>query len=194
MVYLPQAKGCLLLQGALAECGRELEGLLARRNGAVGVSCQPEYIGHPGQHPSQPGPIVERPGQGLGLAQQGEAPPMLSQVRSARHPKARRSSMASPLVSPGSGRCARAWRACSKVGHRLAERGAVVGPGTGLLAVGDGLVPHLAPQGMVRQAFDLLGPPLGRERLKGLDQARVQPPPPLQQAGYRRPPRASGHA
>ncbi len=36
-------------------------------------------LGHPGQHPSQPGPIVERPGQGLGLAQQGEAPPMLSQ-------------------------------------------------------------------------------------------------------------------
>ena len=58
-------------------------------------------------------------------------------------------------------------------GHRLAERGAVVGPGAGLLAVGDGLVPHLAPQGMVRQAFDLLGHPLGRERLKGLDNAGV---------------------
>ena len=66
-------------------------------------------------------------------------------------------------------------------GHRLAERGAVVGPGAGLLAVGHGLVPHLAPQGMVRQAFDLLGHPLGRERLEGLDQARVQHPPPLQQ-------------
>ena len=66
-------------------------------------------------------------------------------------------------------------------GHRLAERGAVVGPGAGLLAVGDGLVPHLAPQGMVRQAFDLLGHPLGRQRLEGLDQARMQHPPPLQQ-------------
>ena len=66
-------------------------------------------------------------------------------------------------------------------GHRLAERGAVVGPGAGLLAVGHGLVPHLAPQGMVRQAFDLLGHPLGRERLEGLDNARVQHPPPLQQ-------------
>ncbi len=39
----------------------------------------PEHMGHPGQHPSQPGPIIERPGQGLGLAQQGEAPPMLCQ-------------------------------------------------------------------------------------------------------------------
>jgi hypothetical protein len=34
---------------------------------------------------------------------------------------------------------------------------------------------------MVRQAFDLLSPPLRRERLKGLDQTRVQPPPSLQQ-------------
>jgi hypothetical protein len=50
---------------------------------------------------------------------------------------------------------------------------------------------------MMRQAFDLvrvlpagrqalrprshLGRPLGRQRLDGLDQARVQPPPPLQQ-------------
>jgi hypothetical protein len=32
---------------------------------------------------------------------------------------------------------------------------------------------------MVRQAFDLLGHPVGREHLEGLDQARVQPPPPL---------------
>jgi hypothetical protein len=32
--------------------------------------------------------------------------------------------------------------------HRLAERSAVVGPGTSLLAVDDGLVPRLAPQGV----------------------------------------------
>jgi hypothetical protein len=42
-------------------------------------------------------------------------------------------------------------------GHRLMERGAVPSPGTGLLAVGHGFVPHLAAQGMVGQAFDLLG-------------------------------------
>ena len=66
-------------------------------------------------------------------------------------------------------------------GHRLAERGAIPGPGAGLLAVGHGLVPHLASQGVVRQAFDLLSPPLGRQRLKGLDNARVQEAPPLQQ-------------
>jgi hypothetical protein len=60
-----------------------------------------------------------------------------------------------------------------KRGHRLAERGAVIGPGAGLLAVGHRLVPHLASQSMVRQAFDRLGCWLGRQRLKGLDQARV---------------------
>jgi hypothetical protein len=34
---------------------------------------------------------------------------------------------------------------------------------------------------MVGQAFDLLDHPLGRQRLEGLDQAPVQPSPPLQQ-------------
>jgi hypothetical protein len=68
IVYPPQAKGCLLLQGALAERGREIEGLLACCNGAVRVSREPEYISHRGQHPSQSGSIVERSGQGLSLA------------------------------------------------------------------------------------------------------------------------------
>ena len=76
---MPQGKGCCHLQGAVAERGRKREGLLARCYGTVGVSRLPEYNGHTGQHPSQPGPIAERPGQGLGLAQQGKAPPSLSQ-------------------------------------------------------------------------------------------------------------------
>ena len=38
MVCLPQVMGCLHLQGAVAERDRELEGLLARRYGAVVVS------------------------------------------------------------------------------------------------------------------------------------------------------------
>src|SRR5215468_5421748 len=63
-------------------------------------------------------------------------------------------------------------------GHRLVERGAVPGPGADLLAVGHGLAPYLAPQGMMRQAFDLLSCPLGRERLDGLNKARVQDPSP----------------
>ena len=57
--------------------------------------------------------------------------------------------------------------------YRLAEGGAAVGPGPGLLTVRDDLVPHLAPQGMLRQEFDLLGYSVRRERLEGLDKARV---------------------
>ena len=193
MVYLPQAIGCLHLQGAVAERGRELEGLLARRHGAVVVSRHPEYTGHPGQHPSQPGPVVERPGQGLGLAQQGEAPPMLSQWAQRASQREAELDGQPPGVAV-LGQVREGLEGLLEGGHRLAERGAVVGPGAGLLAVGDGLVPHLAPQGMVRQAFDLLGHPLGRQRLEGLDHARVQPPPPLQQEAVCRPPRASGHA
>jgi len=69
IVGLPQAQRGYPLQGAVAERDRELEGLLARRYGAVVVSRYPECISHPGQHPSQPGSIIERPGPGLGLAQ-----------------------------------------------------------------------------------------------------------------------------
>jgi hypothetical protein len=81
--------------------------------------------------------------------------------------------------------------------HRLAERSAVVGPGTDLLAVGHGLVPHRATQGMMRQAFDLvralpsgrkdlrprshLSHAVGRERFEDFDNACVQDPPPLPQ-------------
>src|SRR5262245_51912738 len=64
-------------------------------------------------------------------------------------------------------------------GYRLVERGAVPGPGAGLLAVGHSLVPHLAPQGMVRQEVYLLGQALCIEGLKRLDNTRVQHPPTL---------------
>ena len=64
--------------------------------------------------------------------------------------------------------------------ERLLEvpHGLAVGrPRHGLLprlpAVRQGLVPHLPPQGMVRQAFDLLGHPVPGERLKGLDDPGV---------------------
>ena len=44
----------------------------------------------------------------------------------------------------------------------------------GLPAVCQGLVPHLAPQGMVGQAFDLLGQAVGSEAFEGLDDAGVE--------------------
>ena len=70
--------------------------------------------------------------------------------------------------------------------ERLLEvpHGLAVGrPRHGLLprlpAVRQGLVPHLPPQGMMRQAFHLLGDPVSGERFEGLDDAGMQDPPPL---------------
>jgi hypothetical protein len=170
----------LRLHSAIAELGRQIEGLPACRNGTVEISREPEYSGHLGEYPSQSNPIVKLSSQGLGLAQQGEVPPIFSQSEQ------RASQCEADLDGqhPGIavlGQVRQGLEGLLEGGHRLTECGAVKGPGAGLLAVGHGLVPHLAPQGMVRQAFDLLCRPLGSERLKGLDNARVQHPPPLQQ-------------
>ena len=86
--------------------------------------------------------------------------------------------------------------ACSRVSRCLwqmrqgAERlleaphGLTVGrPRHGLLprlsAVCQGLVPYFAPQGMVCQAFHLLGQLVPGERFESLDDASMQHPPPL---------------
>jgi hypothetical protein len=68
-ICVPQGIGCVCLHGALAEFGRQIEGLPARRNGAIKIARDPEDSGHLGQHPSQSSPIVKRSRQGLGLAQ-----------------------------------------------------------------------------------------------------------------------------
>ena len=61
-----------------------------------------------------------------------------------------------------------------EVCHRLAERRAVGSPGAGLLAVGHGLVPHRAPEGMRGQALDLLGQAVRVELFERFDNAGVQ--------------------
>jgi hypothetical protein len=123
--------------------------LLAHRYGAVEVARDHEYLGHAGQHLSQPGPIVECPRQGLGLAQQGEALPMLSQLGQRVSQREAELDGQPPGVA-GLVQVREGLEGLLEGGRRLAERGAVVGPGAGLLAVGHGLVPHLPPQGMVR--------------------------------------------
>ena len=79
-----------------------------------------------------------------------------------------------------SGRCSRATSACSKhaTASRLAERQCLVAR---LAAVGDGLVPHLAPQGMVRQPFHLVGEPVGIVLFDGCDNAAMEQALPLAQ-------------
>jgi hypothetical protein len=49
----------------------------------------------------------------------------------------------------------------------------------GLSAVCQGFVPHLTPQGMVREALDMFGEAVPGGCLQSLNDACVQPPPPL---------------
>jgi hypothetical protein len=49
----------------------------------------------------------------------------------------------------------------------------------GLAAIGQGLVPHLAPQGMVRQPFHLVGEPVSLALFAGRDNAAMQQALPL---------------
>jgi hypothetical protein len=176
----------LRLQGVLAGLGRQLDGLPARRNGAVEVSREPEDSGHLGQHLSQSNPIIKRSSQGLGLDQQGEVPSILSQSEQRASQREAELDSQYPRIAVF-GQVRQGLESLLEGSHGLTERGTVVGPGTGLLAAGHRFVPHLAPQSMVCQAFDLvwvsprshLGDSIPGESLNGLDQTRVQRPPSL---------------
>ena len=81
-----------------------------------------------------------------------------------------------------------------EAGHGLAVGRARHGLGAGLAEVGDGLVPHLAAQGVVGQPLDLLGQPVRRRAPRWPRRcgraARAAAP----GAGCRRPPRGSARA
>ena len=135
-------------------------------------------------------------GEGLGLAQirRGYA----HRRRTARAPCAARAGDRWPAracrASPAD--AARALSACSKDADGLA----VGRPRHSLLprlpAVCQGLVPHLAPQGMVGQAFDLprLQPCSPRRAPPGPQQCGRGAPAAAPRAGHRRPPHGSGRA
>jgi len=108
------------------ERGRELEGLPAYRNGAVGGSRHREHMGDGASTPSQPGPVVERSGQGLGLAQQGELPPMLSECGQRACQREAELDGQHPGVAV-LGQVCESLEGLLEGGYRLAERGAVPG-------------------------------------------------------------------
>src|SRR4029077_16547727 len=66
-----------------------------------------------------------------------------------------------------------------KISYSLAVRRARCGSGPSLLAVEEGFVPDLTTQGVVGQTGHLLGQGVWGKCCEGLDQPRVQPPPPL---------------
>src|SRR5207244_4392115 len=66
-----------------------------------------------------------------------------------------------------------------QVRHGLAVGRARTRLDTRLAAIGEGLLPHLTPEGMVREAFDVFTAPLGIERFQRLHDASVEEAPPL---------------
>ena len=82
--------------------------------------------------------------------------------------------MASTRVVPFSGRCSEGLEGLLEERRRLAGRGTLGSAGAGLLAVGDSLVPYLASQGVMGQAFYLLVPPVAGQRFERLDNPRMQ--------------------
>ena len=100
------------LQGAVAERGGEFERLPARRHGAVAIARDPAYVGYLDEHPYQPGPIVERPGQRRSLVQQGQASRIFA--HSVQRVSQREADLeGQPPGVAGVGNC-QAWRAWSK--------------------------------------------------------------------------------
>jgi hypothetical protein len=97
----------------ITELNGHPQSLTAHGDGPVGVPLHPAHRGQRGQHLAQLGPIVELPGQDLGLAQEGAAPAMLAH-RERHSARSQRSSMAKRLVSWVVGRWASASIARSK--------------------------------------------------------------------------------
>ena len=65
--------------------------------------------------------------------------------------------------------------------HGCARRRALHGLRPGLLAIPEGLVPHLPAEGMVGQVVDLVRQAVAAERFQGLDNVCMQRPPSLLQ-------------
>jgi hypothetical protein len=63
--------------------------------------------------------------------------------------------------------------------HGFAGRRALHSLRPGLPTVEEGFVPHLPAHGMLGQALDLIRQAVASERLQGLDDLRMQRPPPL---------------
>ena len=148
-------------------------GALAGRQGAVIVAPYPEIVDHVDGGPPQAALVAQGLGEAFRVAQIVEEQPEFSE----RH-------QGLLQVKPEiDGLCQRVavlgevmqgHQRLLEGGHRLAVGRARQRPGPGLPAVGHGLVPHLAPEGMVRQPVDLLGEPLWRQPVEGFDNAGIE--------------------
>ena len=179
LVGLSEAEVRLRLRDAIAICRGESEGTLASGNGLVIGTLTRERNREKTQDLSQPTRVVEGHSEGFGLTQIRQYTP-----RGDGHWSERRA-QGEPEVDGLLTRVAPLWQ-MRQGAEGLLEvlYGLAVGrPRHGLLprlpAVRQGLVPHLASQGMVRQAFDLLCHAVSG--VKGLDNTGMQRLAPLLQ-------------
>ena len=148
------------------------QGALAGHNRAVIVPHHPEIPAHIDTDLPQPPLVLQRLGQGFGFPQVGKDPLVFCQLHQCNaQVEPEIDSLLAPVAALRE--VPKGHQRLLKGGCRLAEGGARHRPGASLAAVGQRLVPHLTPHGVVRQAFDLLGPALGGERLQGCNNAGV---------------------
>jgi len=161
------------VQDAITVSGGEREGVLGRRD-ALGIRANKgETGGLKEQGPPQPMPIVEGRGEGFGLTQRRQDTLPVGRWHERREQ--------GKVQIDGLLACVTRLRQMRQGTERLLDisHSLTIGrPCYSLLprlsAVHQGLVPHLAPQGVVHQSFDLLGQVVGIQRGHGVHNVRVQ--------------------
>ena len=138
----------------------------------------PQISAHIGGDSPQPRLVVEGLGKGFSLAEVVEHLPEFSEVKSA----VRRSNRGHGLLLRGAAlrEMRKGCQGLLAARHNLSQGRTRERLGTSLPIVRHGLVPDLAPEGMLGQPFHLLGQPVGIEPFTGFDDAGVQGTAPLQ--------------
>jgi len=168
------------VQDAITVSGGEREGVLGRRD-ALGIRANKgETGGLKEQDPPQPMPIVEGRGEGFGLTQRRQDTLPVGRWHERREQ--------GKVQIDGLLACVTRLRQMRQGTERLLDisHSLTIGrPCYSLLprlsAVHQGLVPHLAPQSMVGQPFDLLGHLVRSKCLQGCNNTGMQYPPPFLQ-------------
>ena len=152
---------CLRVQDDISAGRGEREGPWAAAMALFIRAHERSMDGHKSEHPSQPAPGRRTPRRGPRPRPDNARTPPYSAKRSARRYAKRGGDRWPAPLCRRLGQVREGLEGLLEGGHRLADARAVEGPGAGLLAVGHGLVPHLAPQSMVRQRSTCSAPRSG---------------------------------
>jgi hypothetical protein len=142
------------------------------------VSYPVEIVAQKGGDSRQAAWITQGLGQAFGLAQAVVTPPELAQgLQCIAQLKPEIDSLRTCVSTLGE--MLQGRQRLLQVYHCLAIGRARTRLDMRLAAIGQGLLPHLAPECMVREAFDVFAAPRGIERFQRLHDARVEAAPPL---------------